>query len=44
MGDDTLQYYSYPLLYQEDGNRIHGLTGAQNLVELKEKLGVRAMN
>ncbi len=44
MSEDTLQYYGYPLLYQEDGNRIHGLTGAQNLVELKEKLGIRAMN
>ncbi len=44
MSKNTLQYYSYPLLYQEDGNRIHGLTRAQNLVELKEKLGIWAMN
>ncbi len=40
----TLEHYGYPLLYQEDGNRIHGLKGAQNLAELKEELGIRAMN
>lgn len=44
MSEESLHYYGYPLLYQEDGNRIHGLKGAQNLVELKEELGIRAMN
>ncbi len=39
-----LEHYGYSLLYLEDGNRIHGLTGTQNLAELKEELGIRAMN
>jgi hypothetical protein len=40
VSEEDLQYYGYPLLYQEDGNRIHGLTGAQNLSEFKKGLGI----
>jgi len=30
-------------IYQEDGNRIHGLTGPRNLDEVKKALGIRTM-
>ena len=41
MSEETLQYYGYPLLFQEDGNKTHGLKGGNNLIALKEELGIR---
>ena len=33
--EDLERYLGYPPLYQEDGNRIHGLKGANNLIAFK---------
>jgi hypothetical protein len=43
VSEETRQFYGYPLLFQEDGNKIHGLKGAHSLSELKDDLGIRSM-
>ena len=44
MSEELLQLHGYQPLYQEDGNRFHGLKGANDLVELKEELGIHLMD
>lgn len=39
-----LEARGFKLLYQEDGNGIHGLKGMNNLRRLKEDLGIHAMH
>lgn len=34
------KHLGYTPLYQEDGNRIHGLKGANNLIQLKQELAL----
>ncbi len=41
--EQYLHEWGYLPLYQEDGNRIHGLKGTNNLIDLKEELGIRPL-
>ncbi len=43
ISEESRQFYGYPLLFQEDGNKIHGLKGEHSLSELKDDLGIRIM-